>query len=267
VSDIGFYTSINKPVEKKFDPLEELLTRQVNDYWSQVAAGNIWGYERRSQFSLGTPIDRRDLAELPSGSISEVRSTPIVYPTPGYAGPVVGDTWIQDQSVLPGTTPSILQSQAQTGGPRMAFDLGNLVSDIAGQYITTRWGTPQPIMTGSGLGGPIQTQPVATYPSGVGVGQLPTPALAGGPIAAAGRGIYGFLQGSSKWKIAAYLGSLGLALSADEIAQMAADLSKVKCKRRRRRLATHSDIKDLAALSAVLGKGKLLETWVATRRI
>jgi len=115
--------------------------------------------------------------------------------------------------------------------------------------------------------GGITPTPVATYPGGVGVGQLPSPALAGGPLAAAGRGIYGFLQGSSKWKIAAYLGSLGLALSADEIAQMAADLSKVKCKRRRRRLATHSDIKDLAALSAVLGKGKLLETWVATRRI
>jgi hypothetical protein len=221
----------------------------------------------RAEVPLGSGIDRRDIPVQQSGSIPEVRPSPVAYPTPGYAGPVVGDTWIQDQSVLPGTTPSILQSQAQTGGPRMAFDLGNLVSDIAGQYITTRWGTPQPIMPGGFPPGGITPTPVATYPGGVGVGQLPSPALAGGPLAAAGRGIYGFLQGSSKWKIAAYLGSLGLALSADEIAQMAADLSKVKCKRRRRRLATHSDIKDLAALSAVLGKGKLLETWVATRRI
>lgn len=35
-------------------------------------------------------------------------------------------------------------------------------------------------------------------------------------------------------------------------------------KRRRKRLATSSDIKDLSALSGVLGKGKLLETWIAT---
>ena len=145
----------------------------------------------------------------------------------------------------------------------MAFDLGNLVSDIAGQYITTRWGTPQPIMTG----GPALTQPVASYPGGVGTGMVPSPALAGGPLMALGRGAYGFLAGSSKSKIAAYLGTLALGLSIDEIAEMATQLSKVKCKRRRRRLATHSDIKDLAALSAVLGKGKLLETWVATRRI
>jgi hypothetical protein len=68
-------------------------------------------------------------------------------------------------------------------------------------------------------------------------------------------------------KIAGILGGLGLGLAADEIAGVAAAIGKVKCKRRRRRLATHSDIKDLAALSAILGKGKLLETWVATRRI
>ena len=38
------------------------------------------------------------------------------------------------------------------------------------------------------------------------------------------------------------------------------------CKRRRRRkrLATVSDIKDLAALKAVLGKGQAFTTWIAT---
>lgn len=43
-------------------------------------------------------------------------------------------------------------------------------------------------------------------------------------------------------------------------------VSKPKCKRRRRRkrLATTSDIKDLAALKAVLGDGQNLKTWIAT---
>ena len=35
-------------------------------------------------------------------------------------------------------------------------------------------------------------------------------------------------------------------------------------KRRRKRLATPTDIKDLAALKGVVGQGKILETWIAT---
>lgn len=38
-----------------------------------------------------------------------------------------------------------------------------------------------------------------------------------------------------------------------------------KSRRRRRRLATASDLKDLAALKAILGGGKSLDTWLATR--
>lgn len=37
-----------------------------------------------------------------------------------------------------------------------------------------------------------------------------------------------------------------------------------KKRRRRRRLATLSDIRDLAALTAVLGKGQARTTWIAT---
>ncbi len=152
----------------------------------------------------------------------------------------------------------------------MALDLGSIVRTLGEQYITTRWGSPdRAIMPGEWDYGRQAPIPVS-YPQGVGTGQV-TPALMGGtPLSlagAAGRGAFGFLVGSSKSKIAAILGAAGLGLGVAEIADLAGALSKVKCKRRRRRLATHSDIKDLAALSAVLGKGKLLETWVATRRI
>jgi hypothetical protein len=106
---------------------------------------------------------------------------------------------------------------------------------------------------------------------GVGTDQVPMTRTVA-PLALAGLlGPWGFRLGSSASKIAAYLGALvaggGLALTVDQIAEISKNLSKIKCKRRRRRLASLSDIKDLAALSAVLGKGKLLETWVATRRI
>ena len=42
------------------------------------------------------------------------------------------------------------------------------------------------------------------------------------------------------------------------------DIVKKKKRRRRRRLATVSDIKDLAALKAVLGNGEAFKTWIAT---
>lgn len=36
-------------------------------------------------------------------------------------------------------------------------------------------------------------------------------------------------------------------------------------RRRRKRLATQGDLKDLAALRGILGQGKAFETWIATR--
>lgn len=38
-----------------------------------------------------------------------------------------------------------------------------------------------------------------------------------------------------------------------------------KSRRRRKRLATASDIKDLASLKSVLGGGKAFDSWIATR--
>ncbi len=43
----------------------------------------------------------------------------------------------------------------------------------------------------------------------------------------------------------------------------AGNFCKKKSRRRRNRLATTSDIKDLAALKSVLGGGKAFETWIA----
>lgn len=40
---------------------------------------------------------------------------------------------------------------------------------------------------------------------------------------------------------------------------------EAKSRRRKRRLATVSDIKDLASLKTVLGGGKAFENWIATR--
>lgn len=222
--------------------------------------------ESRTSVSMGPLIDRRDLGELASGGLSPVYESAEDLSSAALSGPASGVSEAPLEEILYSSLRPVLQGQIKTGGKRMAFDLGNLLGQLGTHYISTRWG-----------GGVAGQTNVATNGNGrdsingVGTDQVPmtrtvVPALVAGAL-----GPWGFRLGSSASKIAAYLGALVsggvLGLTADEVAQMAKDLSKVKCKRRRRRLATLSDIKDLAALSAVLGKGKLLETWVATRRI
>ena len=210
----------------------------------------------RPSVSMGPLIDRRDIPVGQSGGVSQVHTEPTQSTTVTSTGQGTGINQTPHQSVLPGTTPSVLPQQTSTGGSDMALDLGAILVDLGKQYIDARWGTPayEPWMS-SGAG--VTTTNVATYPNGVGTGQVAKQVFL--PAIISGGGVTA--------RIAGILGGLGLGLAADEIAGIAGAISKVKCKRRRRRLATHSDIKDLAALSAVLGKGKLLETWVATRRI
>jgi len=60
-------------------------------------------------------------------------------------------------------------------------------------------------------------------------------------------------------------GDQGPKLVFDPSADCGAGKWKRKTRRRRKRLATTSDIKDLAALKAVLGGGKAFDTWIASR--
>ena len=140
------------------------------------------------------------------------------------------------------------------------MDLGNILSqvgqavDIYGQFRRIRGGQ-YPVM------GAQQQMVGATVATPDIYGVAPTPALLPAlPLAVPG-------VASTGGKIATAIAGLGLGLAADEIAVIAGAASKVKCRRRRRRLATHSDIKDLAALKAVLGSGKAFDTWIATRKM
>ena len=210
----------------------------------------------RPSVSMGPPIDRRDIPIGTSGSVPGLRPSPPIHPTATLPGQTSGIIKTPHQSILPGTTPAILPIQTPTGGPKMAFDLGSIIESLGKEWIGRRF----PVMTDTPVvdRGPLGGGGGYVIPrGGVGTDIIPRSTL---PVfLGAAPGIVG--------KIAGILGGLGLGLAADEIAGVAAAIGKVKCKRRRRRLATHSDIKDLAALSAILGKGKLLETWVATRRI
>ena len=139
------------------------------------------------------------------------------------------------------------------------MDLGNIITQLGSAYITARYGQPQaPRPVYDPYARPIMAQPVDTYGVQPAFGQL---------LPQAGRMIGRMGFGSTADKIGYAIAGLGLGIAAEDVAEIAAVASKVKCRRKRRRLATHSDIKDLAALKAVLGTGKAFDTWIATRKM
>ena len=143
------------------------------------------------------------------------------------------------------------------------MDLGSIIENLGTEYIRRRFPAPVPTFPG-----PFPEQRPIMQPVGDVYGVQPVRGLGLLPPAMTTARIAGrMLGGSTADKIGYAVAGLGLGLAAEDVAEIAAVASKVKCRRKRRRLATHSDIKDLAALKAVLGTGKAFDTWIATRKM
>jgi len=161
------------------------------------------------------------------------------------------------------TAPNQAVISTQSTTKETTMDLGNILKDLATTYIQTRYGQ-RPYMGQQNVG--FNQRGYILASDGYGV-DLPSvgmqrPALLPGLLPA--------LPGaaSSVGKIALSIAAaMGLTEITEEVLIAAQAASKVKCRRKRRRLATHSDIKDLAALKAVLGSGKAFDTWIATRKM
>ena len=209
----------------------------------------------RADIPLGAPVSVGDAAKRTGAGVPTMVAPP---------------TRVQTRPVLSTIKPAGRQQTApnQTFVPtqptqtRPTMDLGNIITQLGSAYITARYGQPRmPSPAFDPTARPIMAQPVDTY--GV------QPARMFGPLISRGAGAVSAYAGrvSTADKIGLAIGGLGLGLAAEEVAEIAAVASKVKCRRKRRRLATHSDIKDLAALKAVLGTGKAFDTWIATRKM
>lgn len=137
-----------------------------------------------------------------------------------------------------------LEPLVQEGTQTMSLDLGNLLGTLGSQYISARYGQPRP---------PVITQPtfVAQGPQAGALQPVLTPPVAAGLGAAAGE-LYDFFTDDQK-------AQLGSGMRIDPVT---GKLCR-KQRRRRKRLATTSDIKDLAALKSVLSPADL-KTWIAT---
>jgi hypothetical protein len=158
------------------------------------------------------------------------------------------------------TGPGRLEPLVQEGTQTMSLDLGNLLGNLGSQYISARWGTPRPPQV---MAPTIQAQgPVA----GV---LAPTPVnsvsdyLGLTPYA----NMLGFNQGSGPAPTIPTPGDVTITGNCPPPSYCVdGKTGKVTIKqkrRRRRRLATSSDIRDLSSLKSVLSPADL-KMWIAT---
>ena len=215
--------------------------------------------ERLSRLPVGQAVDRRDLPRE-GGSL----------PTMGQFPEWTETARVFEEATRVQSTPAapIVQSTAVNTQGQKDMDLGDILGgisqavDIYGRYRGYKDpGYPvmgRDVMSAVGFQRPPTQFVTAPRPQvgmdtfGVQPAFFPPAVLGAGSVGA---------------KIGTAIAGLGLGLAADEIAAVAATCARVKSRRRRRRLATHSDIKDLAALKAVLGAGKAFDTWIATRKM
>ena len=211
--------------------------------------------ERLSRLPVGQAIDRRDLPREGRG-----------LPTMGEFPEWTETARIFEEATRVQSTPAapIVQSTAVNTQGQKDMDLGNILNnisqavDIYGRY--RGFTDPGPAVMGRTV---PRTQFVTEERPGVGMDTFGIE-----PRSLGGVSLYRpAISGSLAAKIAQGIAGLGLGLGAVELAEIASVAAKTKCRRRRRRLATHSDIKDLAALKAVLGSGKAFDTWIATRKM
>ena len=158
------------------------------------------------------------------------------------------------------TGPGKLEPLVQKGTQTMSLDLGNLLGNLGSQYISARWGTPrqpqvtQPTMRPQGpRAGMALAQPV-DYPN------LP----GWGDVIDWGTGLF---TPEQQQQLAPAPGGVTIQGNCPPPSYCVdGKTGKVTIKqkrRRRRRLATSSDIRDLSSLKSVLSPADL-KMWIAT---
>jgi len=158
------------------------------------------------------------------------------------------------------TGPGKLEPLVQEGTQTMSLDLGNLLGNLGSQYISARWGTPRgpqvmaPTIQAQGpVAGVLNPQQVSSVSDMLGI----TPY----------QEMLGFGQGSGTLPTIPTPGDVTITGSCPPPSYCVdGKTGKVTIKqkrRRRRRLATSSDIRDLSSLKSVLSPADL-KTWIAT---
>jgi len=158
------------------------------------------------------------------------------------------------------TGPGRLEPLVQEGTQTMSLDLGNLLGNLGSQYISARWGGPRQPQV---MAPTIQAQgPMA----GVAATPVNVPAIIGGGLGALGQQAYDFFTEDQQAQLPVPGGVQITGNCPPPSYCVDGKTGKVTIKqkrRRRRRLATSSDIRDLSSLKSVLSPADL-KMWIAT---
>ena len=154
------------------------------------------------------------------------------------------------------TGPGKLEPLVQEGTQTMSLDLGNLLGNLGSQYISARWGQPStpailaPTFQAQGPQAGLATTPALAPAVGMGLG-----ALAGEA--------YDYLTQPSLPTIPGAPMAAGCPPPSYCVDGKTGKVTIKQKRRRRRRLATSSDIRDLSSLKSVLSPADL-KMWIAT---
>jgi hypothetical protein len=158
------------------------------------------------------------------------------------------------------TGPGKLEPLVQEGTQTMSLDLGNLLGNLGSQYISARWGgggQPTVFMP------PTPTLPAPIQAQGPRAGIAPTPALAGPNLFELGQQGLDYMFGGDTTPGTGVPMTNGCTPPSYCVDGKTGKVTIKQKRRRRRRLATSSDIRDLSSLKSVLSPADL-KMWIAT---
>ena len=211
------------------------------------AVRGTFGLSDPAGISMARARDPQNPYIIPRPSLPAVAPTTARSAPPQVSGQGTGVNQTPISQPVPQTFAAVgeqkLEPLVQKGTQTMSLDLGNLLGTLGSQYISARYGGPRapqviaPTIQAQGPQAGV-LQPVLAPAVGMGLG-----ALAGEA--------YDFFTDDQK-------AQLGNGMKIDPRTGR-----PCKARRRRKRLATTSDIKDLAALKSVLSPADL-KTWIAT---
>ena len=158
------------------------------------------------------------------------------------------------------TGPGRLEPLVQEGTQTMSLDLGNLLGNLGSQYISARWGTPQP-QAPQILTTPPYVTPI--MPQGPRAGIAPTPAFSGPNLFELGQQGLDYFMGGDTTTVPGAPMTSGCTPPSYCVDGKTGKVTIKQKRRRRRRLATSSDIRDLSSLKSVLSPADL-KMWIAT---
>jgi hypothetical protein len=214
------------------------------------ALKGTFGLRDPAGISMARARDPQNPYVLPRPSLPAVAPTTARAAPPQVSGQGTGVNQTPISQPVPQTFAAVgeqkLEPLVQKGTQTMSLDLGNLLGTLGSSYIQARYGGPRqpqvmaPTIRAQGPRAGIAAQPVGM------------PAVVAGGLGAAAGEVYDFFTEDQAVQLRDGM----------RIDPVTGCVIK-KQRRKRKRLATVSDIKDLAALKSVLSPADL-KTWIAT---